>query len=239
MEKGCIRYWLAAGMLAVAMAHPGEAEAEIGPVLKERGWDEIVFDEKAPNRYSAPDGPSGPGEAVLVFSDSTVSVAYLNVDIDLQSTPMLEWEWLARDPDPDTDTTRKGGDDRTLSIYIAFPWQPEHAGIGETLQRPFVEALEGSDTPGRVLNYIWGGGAPEGTGFENPYAGKYGRMIILKGPGTALDKWHGERVDVREDFKKAFGFEPADPAYIGVGSDTDDTATKMRAEVRGLRFAGP
>ena len=174
-----------------------------------------------------------------VVSDSTVSVAFLNVDIDIAATPVLEWEWLARDPDPDTDTTRKGGDDRTLAIYVAFPWQSEHASLGEQLQRPLVEALEGSDTPGRVLTYIWGGGAPAGTGFENPYAGRYGHMIVLREPGAALGAWHPERVDVRGDFEKAFGFEPANPVYIGVGSDTDDTARRIRAEVRGLRFSAP
>ena len=239
MAHGTHRAGLAALLLALGMAPFGEAGAEIGPTLKDRGWDEIVFDEKEPNSYSAPTGATPPGEAVQVVSESTVSVAFLNVDIDIAATPVLEWEWLARDPDPDTDTTKKGGDDRTLSIYIAFPWQSEHASFGEQLQRPLVEALKGKDTPGRVLNYIWGGGAPVGTDFENPYAGKYGRMIVLKEPGADLGVWHSERVDIRGDFKRVFGFEPADPVYIGVGTDTDDTASVIRAEVRGLRFAAP
>ena len=226
-------------LLAFGMALPNGAEAEIDPALKERGWDEILFDEKAPNSYGVPSEATPHGESVRVLSNSTVSVAFLNVDVDLEATPVLEWEWLARDPDSDTDTTKKGGDDRTLSIYIAFPWQSQHAPLGEKLQRPLVEALKGKDTPGRVMNYMWGGGAPVGWDFENPYAGKYGRMFILKDPGAALGTWHRERVNIREDFKRVFGFEPADPVYIGVGTDTDDSASVMRAEVRGLRFVAP
>ena len=239
MAHGVHRTVMAALLLLLGVAPSGQAGAELDPALKDMGWDEIVFDKKAPNSYRAPAGALPPGEAIEVVSESTVSVAYLDVDIDIEATPILEWEWLSRDPDPDTDTTRKGGDDRTLTIYIAFPWQSEHASFGEQLQRPLVEVFRGKDTPGRVLSYIWGGGAPVGADFENPYAGKYGRMIILKGPGTGLDAWHPERVDVRGDFTRVFGFEPADPSYIGVGTDTDDTAGVVRAGVRGLRFAAP
>ena len=233
MRIGALIWGLVAALLAL-----GQAKAEVDPVLEARGWDEIVFDNLEPNSYGIPPGSLPPGEAVQVYSESTVSVAYLNVDIDFAATPILEWEWLARDPDPDTDITKKGGDDRTLAIYVAFPWQPEEASFGEKLQRPLVEALEGSDTPGRVITYNWGGGARLGRDFENPYAGKYGRMVVLKAPGTALGTWHKERIDVRKDFIEFFGFEPANPVYIGVGTDTDDTKSIMRAEVRGLRFVG-
>ena len=234
MKRGGLISGVAAGLLALAVT--ATVEAEVDPVLEARGWDEIVFDNLEPNRFSVPPGSLPPGEAVQVYSDSTVSVAFLNVEVDLAETPILEWEWLARDPDPDTDISKKGGDDRTLAVYIAFPWQLDQASFGERLQRPLVEALEGKDTPGRVITYNWGAGARLGRDFENPYAGKYGRMVILKGPDTELGTWHRERVDVHADFIEFFGFVPANPVYIGVGTDTDDTKSVMRAEVRGLRF---
>lgn len=231
-----LRYSLPTVMLLIALVITAPTRAEIDPELKAMGWDEILFDDKPANVFTNP--PGGDGEsAVNVYSEASVSVAFLDVDIDIAATPVLSWEWLSRSPDPDTDTTQKGGDDRTLAVYVAFPWQPETASFGERLQRPLVEALKGSDTPGRVLTYVWGGGAPAGEGFENPYTGKYGRMIILKEPGTALHAWHRERVDIRQDFIDAFGFEPANPVYIAVGADSDDTEIIIRAAVRDLRFS--
>ena len=57
-----------------------------------------------------------------------------------------------------------------------------------------------------MLTYVWGGGAPVGQGFENPYAGKYGQMIIVEAPGASLNTWHDKVVDVRADFIRAFGY---------------------------------
>ena len=208
-------------------------QAEIEPVLEEQGWDEIVFDNKTANQFTALDGSEN---AIGIVSDNAVSVAFLNVDVDIEKQPILSWQWLSQDPDPDTDTTKKGDDDRTLAIYVAFPWQSEHAGFSEKVQRPFVQLLKGEDTPGRVLTYIWGGGASKGESFPNPYTKGYGQMIIVQGPGSPLDTWHRESVDVAQDFIDAFGFPPANPVYIAVGSDTDDTQTRIRAAIRDLQF---
>ena len=45
----------------------------------------------------------------------------------------------------DTDVSKKGGDDRILAIYLAFPYQPEFASFKEKLLRPLVVASKGRD----------------------------------------------------------------------------------------------
>lgn len=231
---GLLLVGLFGGMITL---YGGDARADIDPVLKDQGWDEILFEEQPPNQFTPL--PEAEGDGIQVVSDSTVSVAFLNVDIEIEATPLLKWQWRSSNPDPDTDTTKKGGDDRTLAVYVAFPYQPEHASFGEKVQRPIIEALKGKDTPGRVLTYVWGGGAAQGQAFENPYTGGYGQMVILKEPGAALDTWYQEEVDVAADFEAAFGFPPANPVYVAVGSDTDDTQTVIRAAVRSLGFTSP
>lgn len=217
---------------------PLEAGADLDAALTDAGWDEIEFDDKPTNAYFAT-SPDVDGLSLRVLSESSVSVAFkpfAEGDINLDETPKLAWSWLSRSPDPDTDTSIKGGDDRTLAIYVAFPYQPDEVSFGEKVERKLIETLRGKDTPGRVLTYVWGGGAPVGQGFENPYAGKYGQMIIVEAPGAPLNTWHDKVVDVRADFISAFGYAPASPLYIGIGSDSDDTETEINAEVRGLRF---
>ncbi|MGC6484687.1 MAG: DUF3047 domain-containing protein [Candidatus Puniceispirillales bacterium] len=231
--------FLTAGLLICGqLLWPGAAAwAELDEVLTTAGWDEITFDEQPTNRFTLPaDAAAWPGLSVDVVSDSSVSVAYKTLDIAFDETPNLAFSWLSQSPDPDTDTSQKGGDDRTLAIYVAFPYQPDEVSFGERVERSLIEVINGKDTPGRVLTYVWGGGAPAGEGFENPYAGKYGHMIILNEPGTPLNVWHDHRIDVRADFIRIFGYEPANPLYVGVGSDSDDTETIIRASVRDIRF---
>lgn len=218
------------------MVSPMPAVAELDEQLKMAGWDEITFDDKTPNRFSAINAEHGRVDGVRVVSQSTVSIAFLNVTNDLAVQPRLTWQWRVDTEVIDTDLTREGGDDRSLAIYVAFPYQPEHASFGEKLKRAAVEALKGKDTPGRVLTYVWGGGAPKGAMTENPYAGSYGAFIFKRSPQDPSGEWLTEEVDLRADFIKAFGHEPASPVYIGIGTDTDDTATRAEAQVQGIQF---
>jgi len=212
-----------------------QARAELDDALTGAGWDEILFEDAEPNQFGAIT-ESGRVIGVNVTSDRTVSVAFLTLDTDIRSNPVLSWQWRSELAGVDTDTTRKGGDDRTLAIYIAFPWQQKEASFSEQLQRPLIEALKGRNTPGRVLTYVWGGGADLGERFENPYTGKYGVMIIRKLPSADTGRWYTEEVDIVRDFKAAFGFEPADPIYIAVGADSDDTGVRVEAAAKNFIF---
>jgi len=226
-----ISFLLAVG--ALAGANP--ALADLDQQLRDSGWDEILFDDAPPNRFEAITEDNRT-IGLTVSSDRSVSVAFLNVDADIGRNPVLSWQWWSKYSGVDTDTTRKGGDDRTLAVYIAFPWQQSEAGFAEKLQRPLVEALKGRNTPGRVLTYVWGGGAAEGVRFENPYTGKYGAMIILKSPAAEPGRWHTEEVDLVRDFEAAFGFKPVNPIYIAVGADSDDTGVVVAAAAKNFRF---
>ncbi|MCE2516399.1 MAG: DUF3047 domain-containing protein [Alphaproteobacteria bacterium] len=232
-----LRVILAVVMVACAVAAlSSPARADLDDELKKAGWDEITFDDKSPNLFSAINAEHGRVDGVRVVSQSTVSIAFLNVTNDLKKRPKLTWQWRVDTKVIDTDLTREGGDDRSLAIYVAFPYQPEHASFGEKLKRAAVEALKGKDTPGRVLTYVWGGGAAKGAMTENPYAGSYGAFIFQRTPRDPSGQWLTEEVDLRADFIKAFGHEPASPVYIGIGTDTDDTTTRAEAQVQGIRF---
>lgn len=213
------------------------AFAELDPILKQAGWDEIEFDDKPTNRFNPinPDQPDLFGGVELVSQD-TVSIAFLKTSADLSKTPRLAWEWRVDTPILDTDLTKKGGDDRSLALYVAFPYQPEVASFGEKLKRTAIEALRGKDTPGRVLTYVWGGGAKKGDFVENPYTGEYGKLIFLRDAKDQVGVWAIEDVDLRADFIKSFGYEPASPVFIGIAADSDDTKTRIEAAIKSISF---
>ena len=213
------------------------AFAQIDSRLKADGWKEFTFDDKKQNIFK------WVGEDIVeIQTNSSVSIAYLPFDgktLDLRETPTLAFEWQHEGQIIDTDVSKKGGDDRILAIYLAFPYQPEHASFKEKLMRPLVVALQGREAPGRLLTYIWAGAPEVGRWFENPYTGKAGYMQVIQGANDASnnpDIWRQHKVNIAEDFKDRFGYFPPNPAYVAIGVDSDDTNTTAITRVRGLGF---
>jgi len=217
---------------------PSSVQAELNQGLTAAGWSEFTFDEKRANRFiQLADTP----DVIQIDTDNSVSIAYLPFSgqpVNLNRTPYLSFSWRRLGPAVDTDLTRKGGDDRTLAVYVAFPYQPERASFKERLLRPFVEASEGASAPGRVLTYLWGGGARRGTWFENPYTGKAGWMQILQLPSDEAEVWFTHQLDIRADFIDRFGYPLPNPSYIAIAADSDDTKGMFSAQVKALGFTG-
>lgn len=225
------------GMALAIVTASQPAWADIDLILKKAGWDEIMFDDQPSNRFTPLDEnqPNLWG-GVALESNQSVSIAFFETDADLNKTPFLSWQWRVDTPVIRTDLTQKGGDDRSMVIYVAFPYQPEVASLGEKLKRKAIEALRGKDTPGRVLTYLWGGGAPKRRFVENPYTGEYGKMIFQRTPIDPSGEWLDEKINLKADFIKAFGYVPASPLYIGIGADSDDTQSRVSSAARQFQF---
>ena len=232
------RAMLLVGLTAGLMGLCGGARADLDEALIQAGWSEFTFDDKLANRFVR---PAGQPDVIQIDTDNSVSIAYLPFtarQVNLKRTPYLTFSWRRLGPAVDTDLTQKGGDDRTLAVYVAFPYQPERASLKERLLRPFVEASEGADAPGRVLTYLWGGGQRRGRWFENPYTGSAGWMQILQLPSDPEQVWFSHQIDIRADFKDRFGYPPPNPSYIAVAADSDDTKAMFSAQVKTLGFSG-
>ena len=229
--------YLIAILFPVVAASFSPVFAQIDSHLTADGWQEFTFENKPENRFKR----LGTG-IIEIETDSSVSIAYLPLEatnLDLRSTPHLAFEWQHEGQIMDTDVSKKGGDDRILAIYLAFPYQPEYASFKEKLLRPLVVAAKGRDAPGRLLTYLWAGAPEVGRWFENPYTGKAGYMQVIQGAKDGSNRgdiWRGHKVNIVRDFEERFGHFPPIPAYLAVGVDSDDTGTKAIMRVRGLGF---
>ena len=215
------------------------ASAQLDERLQQAGWAEFVFEQKRENHFSVLDNAPAKN-SIHITTDNAVSIAYMPFaagQIDLQHTPYLSFAWARLGQAIDTDLTQKGGDDRIASLYIAFPYQPDKASFTERLTRPFVESRKGKDAPGRVLTYLWGGGARVGKWFENPYTGKAGWMKILQTPDAPPDIWFEHSLNIKADFLARFGYMPPPPSYIAVGADSDDTMSNFQVKIKNIEFS--
>ena len=211
--------------------------AQIDSQLVANGWKEFTFDDQRQNTFrQITEG------VIEIETNKSVSIAYLPFDtakLDLRQTSNLVFEWQHEGQVIDTDVSKKGGDDRILAIYLAFPYQPEHASLKEKLLRPLVVASQGLDAPGRLLTYLWAGEPKVGRWFENPYTGKAGYMKVIqdaKDGSNNANVWRAHKVNIVADFQEKFGHMPPTPAYVAIGVDSDDTKMRAITRVRGLKF---
>jgi len=223
----------------LALVVPSVSKAEIDSELTAQGWREFTFDDKAENRFRLRPDIGGRQAVIEVESRQSVSIAYLPFDkeeIDLKKTPYLAFSWQRLGRAINTDVSKKGGDDRIIAVYVAFPYQPDKASFSERLLRPLVEAKQGKDAPGRILTYLWAGGPMPGQWFENPYTGKAGYMRILQAPSAEAHQWFDHKPNIAADFKDSFGYWPPSPSYIAIASDSDDTSSHLSVLVTTPQF---
>ena len=226
-----LRVALVAALAACGLAGPtGPAGAEATDALAARGWQEMVFDDFTPNRWT--DVPGG----VRVVSERSVSVLFRPLTADLARTPVLRWRWRVSAAPAPTDLTRTQDEDRAVAVYVGFPYEPARAGLWERLKRWAVVALMGEEAPGRLLTYVWGGDRPRGTLLHREGEESMSAMKILRTPAAPVGAWLSERVDVAADFRAAFGWEPPAPTHIGIVSDSDDTGRAVEASVVDIAY---
>jgi len=199
--------------------------------LADQGWRELLFDNKKPNNYFTHEDGS-----IIVGTNESVSLLYKEVSVDLAKTPKLSWSWKVDVAIPPTNLRVKGEDDRSLALYVSFPFDYERSTFFERLWYDFVSAFRGKDTPGRVISYVWGGDAEPGTVTESPYLKSAGGLITLQRAKSSDGVWFDETVDIVKDYQRIFG-EPANQPYqIAISADSDDTKIPSLGWVRNIRF---
>ena len=189
-----------------------------GPVSFASGWQEQRLSLFSSNDYSF-------GSTLGLVSDGSVSIAWTRLPQSEWGATGASWGWTVEQSVPPTDLSRKGGDDRNISVYFVFvPTEvaPSLAGAG-------IRSLLGRDDV-RVIQYAWGGNHARGTVIKSPY-GKGGVTIPLRQASTGS---HSESVDLAADYARAFGGTKGALIGLAVSGDSDDTSSVIRAALGNL-----
>lgn len=207
-------------LLALTLFLPNFAVAQ--QISFAQGWTEQRFSMFKSNDFSQS------VQSLGVKSDNTVSLLWSALPETVWKKSAARWDWSVQTSVPPTDLTKKGGDDRNLSIYFLFlpedsARRAQDQGIRALLKNPDV----------RVLIYVWGGAHARGDVLPNPYLGARGRSVIRRAAGTGSAS---ERVDLAGDHRRAFGEAAQNLVGIAVSSDSDDTNSKVVAQISGLRI---
>ncbi len=214
------------GISSIALARgPGMAGGvafKFGPDLAASDWRYMSFPRRPGVAFTAH------GEdTVIVQTNAGVGVLWHPVPRKVSKASKARWRWRVTKGVGPTDLTKKGGDDRTLAVYFAF-----------TDEKVAVKDIDLMDLlrhkRGEVLMYVWGSGVKPGTMLPLPYFGGRGRTVVKRAANTKSGVWFDEKVDIRGDFRRAFGRAPGRLVAIAVSSDADDTGGLNVAAVADL-----
>jgi hypothetical protein len=177
------------------------------------GWETQAF--RGETRYRAGSVDGRP--ALLAESEGSASGLFRRVEADLTRTPYLRWSWRVERPLPPRDERSRAGDDYAARVYVvrsggALVWRT------------------------RAVSYVWSGREPAGTVWPNAHTDR-ACMIAVRGPADAIGAWHGERRDVRADFRSCFGIEATRIDAVALMTDTDNAGGSASAAYGEIAFA--
>ena len=197
----------------VALPAHGEPLVLEWPSSGDRGgWKIEAFEGETRYRVVELDGR----RVIEADSAATASSLYLEQEIDLTKTPVLEWSWRIEKPLAVDDERIKEGDDFAARIYVVAP------GEGWL------------DMP-RAVSYVWANRADVGESWPNPFTSKVMMVAVQSGEGEA-GTWQTYRRNVRADFRSLFGMEVDTLEGIAVMTDSDNCGQSARAWYGELAF---
>lgn len=207
-------------LLSTVLAVSTAVSATAGPVSFASGWQEQRLSLFSSNDYSF-------GQNLGLVSDGSVSIAWTRVGRADWGSDGAGWSWTVDQSVPATDLSRKGGDDRNISLYFVFV--PE--SIAPSLEGANIRSLLGNSDV-RIMQYAWGGNHARGQVINSPYGPQgQGVTIALRQAGTGS---FSESVDLASDYARAFGGEKGALVGLAVSGDSDDTNSVIRAAIGNL-----
>ena len=193
---------------------------QAGAVSFASGWKEQKLTLFSSNDYSF-------GDSLSMTSNGSVSIAWTRVGQGDWGADAASWNWAVSQSVPVTDLSRKGGDDRNISVYFVFV----PADVAPSLAGAGIRSLLGRDDV-RVMQYAWGGNHGRGSVIKSPY-GRGGVTIPLRQAGTGSVS---ESVNLAADYARAFGGTKGALIGLAVSGDSDDTNTVIKATVSNLNL---
>lgn len=155
-------------------------------------------------------------------SDASASAIVHKDSFNVHEYPNARWRWKVSNIYRKGDAETKAGDDFPVRIYVMFEYDPEKAGGYERIKYGLAKSLYGEYPPHSTLSYVWSSKEHPETIITNPYSDRAKEILLRKGAGL-VGAWQEERVNILDDYEKAFGGKPPERARIAVMNDSDNT----------------
>lgn len=143
-------------------------------------------------------------------TDASASGLFLQEEVDLEATPIVEWRWRVDETFSGIDETTKAGDDYPARIYAV----DEHSILRWRT---------------RALNYVWSSEMEQGADWPNAYASQAHMVAVRSGPPEREGQWHTERRNLRDDFRRFHDRDLERINAFAIMTDCDDVGEPAEA----------
>lgn len=156
-------------------------------------------------------------KVVRADTKSTASALFRQMDINLKKTPFLNWSWRVDNIYNIDNAETRQGDDYAARIYVVvqegpLPW----------------------DT--KAINYVWCNNKTDKEYWPNPFSAD-SIMIPVRCGVEGLGQWHYERVNVANDFYRAFNMHIERAHGVAIMSDSDNAGGSALAYYGNIKFS--
>jgi hypothetical protein len=176
--------------------------------------------------------------ALQATADASASGVHFDTLADPREYPWLSWKWKVKALNPRADNTLSHVEDSPARVIVVFEGGREKLAPDEQMNFDLAKAMSGNDLPYATLMYIWENRLPEGAVIAHHFTSRI-KMIVAGSGQNDLGAWHEERVNVLEDYRRAFGEEPPRIRAVGIMSDSDNTGARTVAWFGDIRFGRP
>jgi hypothetical protein len=193
-----------AALLGVSLWSTANAREVVFSPLDILGWATEQF--KGPVKYEIVQ-IDGQNAVHAVCTGKGATALYLQREINLRETPILEWSWRIANTFGAIDETTKAGDDYPVRVYAVFDGG---------LRRWRTEAV----------NYVWASAQPKGSVWPNAYASQ-AMMVALQSGNSGAGAWVTERRDLAKDFQRLHGSSHEMIQGLAIMTDCDDVGREI------------
>jgi hypothetical protein len=167
------------------------------------------------------------GNTVLkVDSMSSAGTVGLPLTATRDTGASLRWRWKVGHTLEAASPRIKPGDDFAARVYVFFDVPLESLSFMDRAKIWLARAMSGMEVPTAAICYVWDHREAIGADFWSPYT-KRVRIVVLRNESSGANVWHAERRDLAADFKSAFGSDMPRVTGVAVGSDTDNTKSRV------------
>lgn len=173
--------------------------------------------------------------ALQVQAERSVSVLRRQFEPGLLAPGLLAFSWKVDALPEGADLKDAEATDAPVRILLAF--EGDRANWSSRAHRlsELSRLLTGEPLPYATLSYVWSRDDAVGAVLHNPRTDRIRKLVVDSGT-EHLGQWRDHRRDVRADFIRAFGEPPGPLVAVALMTDTDNTASSLRAWYGPLRL---
>ncbi len=164
-------------------------------------WEQVRLAARSNQFTVVEDGGSS---LLKVVSERSASALWHPIDIAPGDGARVSWAWKVERPLMRNEREReKRGDDYAARLFVIFEAEP-------------------FSREAHAVCYVWSSTEPAGSVYRNPYFANVATVVVRSG-ADRIGRWVREERDFVQDYRDAFGEDPATVTAVAVMVDTDNT----------------